>query len=98
MKKLAALLLSVTLLGLSVTTGYAADEQATEAKVIKVTGAATVLLPGQAEAVALTAGMNIPVGATLTTGAGAQVELQALAGGFTTISQNSTVIMEELSV
>ncbi|MBP6507195.1 MAG: FecR domain-containing protein [Opitutaceae bacterium] len=98
MKKLAVLFLSVALLGLSATTARAAEAQATEAKVIKVTGSATALLPGQSGAVAITQGMNLPVGSSITTDAGATVDIQALAGALTTIRQNSTVVIEELSV
>jgi hypothetical protein len=98
MKKIYALLLSVAIVSLSTATSWAAEAQATEAKVLKITGSATVQLPGQSAAVALVEGMSLPVGSTITTGAGSEVQVQPFAGGLASIAQNSTVALDELSV
>ena len=98
MKKIYALILSVAIVSLSTATSWAAEAQATEAKVLKITGSATVQLPGQSAAVALVEGMSLPAGSTITTGAGSEVQVQPFAGGLASVAQNSTVALEELSV
>lgn len=98
MKTLRILSLVVALIGLFAANVHAATAQATEAKVVKITGAATVTLPGQTEAVALTEGMSLPAGAVITTGAGAEVDVQPMAGTLTAIRENSSVSLDELSV
>lgn len=98
MKKLIALLSSVALACLFASAVHAADAQATEAKVVKVTGPATVTLPGQTEAVALTVGMSLPSGAVITTGAGGEVDIQPMAGTLTAVRANTSVSLDELSV
>lgn len=98
MKKIYALILSVAIVSLSTATSWAAEAQATEAKVLKITGSATVQLPGQSAAVALVEGMSLPAGSTITTGAGSEVQVQPFAGGLSSVGQNSTVALEELSV
>lgn len=98
MKKLITLMLSLAVAGLLSTAAHAADAQATEAKVVKVTGSATVTLPGQSGAVALTEGMSLPAGSVVTTGAGSEVDIQPMAGTLTAIRANSSVSLDELSV
>lgn len=75
----------------------AAETAMSEGTVIKVTGDAVVQLPGQSTSVAMTAGMKIPQGATITTKTG-EVYLQAHTGTVATIQANSTVNVEQLSV
>ncbi len=98
MKKLFTLFSSVAIAGLLATAAYAADAQAAEAKVVKVTGSAMVTLPGQTEAVALVEGQSLPAGSVITTGEGATVDIQPMAGTLTTIRANSAVSLDELSV
>jgi len=93
MKKIYALILSVAIVSLSTATSWAAEAQATEAKVLKITGSATVQLPGQSAAVALVEGMSLPAGSTITTGAGSEVQVQPFAGGLSSVGQNSTVAL-----
>ncbi len=74
-----------------------AQTQTTEATVAKVTGAATVTLP-DGSIVPLTAGMKVAQGSTITTGADGDVYLESHAGYVTAIKQDSTVLVEEISV
>jgi hypothetical protein len=96
MKKL-SLLFVFTLL-ISVNVAWAAGDEATEAKVVRVSGTATVLLPGESEAVPLVVGMSLPAGATIMTGDNSEVDIKPLAGGLAAIKPKSTVNLEQLSV
>ncbi len=98
MKNIFKLFLSAILLSCTVLTTQAADSQATEATVLRVQGSATVLLPGASDSVPLTVGMTVPTGATITTGAGSEVDLKPFAGGMTAVKANTRVDIEELSV
>lgn len=69
----------------------------TQATVQRVTGAATVTLPDGSTA-ALTAGMKVPQGATITTGADGDVYLESHAGYVTSIKKDSVVTVDEVSV
>lgn len=74
-----------------------AQSQSTEATVLKVTGTATVQLPGGTSA-PLQVGAKVPEGATITTGAASEVYLQAHTGTVATVKANSTVSIDALSV
>lgn len=88
--------LFAVLLGLAVSAA-AQSAKVTEATVAKVSGAATVTLPDGSTA-AVTLGMKIPQGATITTGADGDVLLLAHTNTSATIKANSTVSVDELSV
>ena len=68
-----------------------------EAKIIKLSGSATVSLPGQPNQ-PVTLGMMIPQGATIKTGADGEVFLETFNGGVATIAKGSTVVVEKLNV
>lgn len=87
--------LLVALVGLG--TSALAQTQTTEATVHRVTGAATVTLP-DGSTVALTQGMKVPQGATITTGADGDVYLESHAGYVTSIKKDSVVTLDEISV
>ncbi|HYD82973.1 MAG TPA: FecR domain-containing protein, partial [Opitutus sp.] len=69
-----------------------------EANVLKVSGAAEVQLSGQSSAQPLTAGMQVPEGATIKTAAGGQVYLETAPGVVATIESDSTVVVEKLNI
>lgn len=92
-KFLASLLVALVGLGSSAL----AQTQTTEATVSKVSGAATVTMP-DGSTVALTQGMKVPQGATITTGADGDVYLESHAGYVTSIKKDSVVTVDELSV
>ena len=70
---------------------------ADEAKVIKLTGAAEMMLPGATVATPLALNTPIPEGATVTTAAGAELSVEAMPGVIATIKAASTVVVEKLS-
>jgi hypothetical protein len=86
-------LLITALVGLA-TSAFA---QSSEATVAKVTGTASVTLP-DGTTKALTEGMKVPQGATVTTGADGDVYLETHKGYVTSIKKNSTVSVAEISV
>jgi hypothetical protein len=92
-KSLVSLL--VALIGLGSTA--LAQTQTSEATVQRVTGTATVTLADGSTA-ALTQGMKVPQGATITTGADGDVYLESHAGYVSSIKADSVVTVEEISV
>jgi hypothetical protein len=74
-----------------------ADTTQKQATVASVTGNATVTMPDGTTAV-LAAGMKVPQGATINTGADGDVLLESHAGYVTSIKKNSIVLVEEISV
>ena len=74
-----------------------ADTTQRQATVASVTGNATVTMPDGTTAV-LAAGMKVPQGATINTGADGDVLLESHAGYVTSIKRNSIVLVEEISV
>jgi len=90
---LACLLVSVV----GLTAVGSAQTVATQATVARVTGTVAVTLP-DGNTVALTAGMKVPQGATITTGIDGDVYLESHAGYVTTIKAGSVVALEEISV
>ncbi len=91
-------LLSILAVTLFASSLLAVSAQAQTAKVIKITGnaaAATVTAPGGAPGV-LSAGMTIPQGSTITTGAGVEVNLEAFDGASASIKANSVVSVDTL--
>ncbi len=92
-KFLASLLVALVGLG----TSALAQTQTTEATVQRVTGAANVTMP-DGSTVALTQGMKVPQGATITTGADGDVYLESHAGYVTSIKKDSVVKVDEISV
>lgn len=91
-KLLSVVAIAVASLGLSV------SANAHDAKVLKVTGAAEVQLPGQNTWQALTPAMAVPQGATIKTAAGGQVHLETLPGVVATIQAETTVLVEKLAI
>jgi hypothetical protein len=87
--------LFAVLLGLAVSAA-AQSAKVTEATVAKVSGAATVTLPDGSTA-AVTLGMKIPQGASITTGADGEVLLQTHASTAATLKANTTVAIDELN-
>ena len=69
-----------------------------EAKVIKLTGTAEVMLAGATAATPLALNSVIPEGAIVTTGVGAELTLETLPGVISTIQAGSTVLMEKLAI
>jgi hypothetical protein len=55
-------------------------------------------LPGKPAAVVVKVGDKIPQGATITTGAGAEVFVQPFAGTVAVVKENSTVVVEKISL
>ncbi len=86
-------LLITALVGL-VTSAFA---QSSDATVSKVTGTASVTLP-DGSVKPLAAGMKVPQGATITTGADGDVYLETHKGYVTSIKKNSSVGVAEISV
>ena len=68
-----------------------------EATVLKITGTATMTIPGGAPQ-ALQLGSKIPQGATVNTGPGAELHIQPFDGTVTTINANTSVTMDNLSL
>ena len=83
------------LLGLAVS-AFAQTTQ-TQATVARVTGTATVT-QADGSTTALTAGMKVAQGATITTGADGDVYLESHAGYVTSIKGDSVVTVDEISV
>lgn len=77
--------------------GIVSAALADEAKVIKLVGSAEMKLPGAAAATPLALNSMIPEGATVITGAGAELSVEAMPGVIATIKAASTVVVEELS-
>src|ERR1700748_903017 len=75
----------------------AAVADAQTAKATKVVGSATVAVPG-AGSTALTTGMDVPLNAVITTGAGSEVTLEVFNGATASIKQNSRIVVEKLGV
>ncbi|MEI6862625.1 MAG: FecR domain-containing protein, partial [Verrucomicrobiota bacterium] len=69
-----------------------------EATVLKVTGTATATLPGGGTPQTLRVNDKIPQGATINTGAGAEVHIAPFSGSVATINQNSSVSLDTLSL
>ncbi|MCW5550439.1 MAG: FecR domain-containing protein, partial [Opitutaceae bacterium] len=92
-RKLVLLLASLML---AVTTAVAQTVQTT-ATVARVTGTATVTL-ADGSTQPLTAGMKLPQGATITTGADGDVFIESHAGYVTSIKADSVVTLDEVSV
>lgn len=97
MRKLHIAIFAAGLAWLLAIPAFAATESA-QAKVLKVSGGVTVMLPGQSEAVTPTVGMMLPEGTTITTSSGAELDVQTISGSQTTIRQNSSVSLDQLSV
>ncbi len=93
MKLLSSLFKSFLLLA-----GLAGAAFAHEAKVIKLTGSAQVMLPGATTATPLAINAMIPEGATITTAAGAELSIEAVPGVVATIQAGSTVVVEKLAM
>ncbi|HWA84633.1 MAG TPA: FecR domain-containing protein [Opitutus sp.] len=81
----------IGLLGISIA-------QARDAKVVKISGAATVQLAGQSGSQPVTEGMLVPEGSVITTGADGQVFLEAFSGAIATIQNSSSVTVEKVNV
>lgn len=94
MKNLPRLVLA---LFFTLTALVAASAQSVEAKVIKVTGNATVQIAGRPEA-AVVDGMSLPQGATVSTDAGGEVVLQTQQGTIATLKPGTRAELETLSV
>jgi hypothetical protein len=77
--------------------GLVSAAAADEAKVIKLTGTAEMMLPGATAATPLALNSQIPEGATVTTAAGAELSVEAMPGVIATIKAASTVVVEKLS-
>lgn len=77
--------------------GIVSAAAADEAKVIKLTGTAEMMLPGATAATPLALNSLIPEGATVTTAAGAELSVEAMPGVIATIKAASTVVVEKLS-
>lgn len=77
--------------------GIVSAAAADEAKVIKLTGTAEMMLPGATAATPLALNSQIPEGATVTTAAGAELSVEAMPGVIATIKAASTVVVEKLS-
>ncbi len=78
--------------------GVLASAHAHQATVLKVQGSAEVQLPGQTTSQPVTVGMVVPEGSTITTAAGGEVYLEAIPGAVATITPETTVLVEKLSV
>lgn len=69
-----------------------------EAKVVKVTGAASVQLPGETAPKPLTVGMLLPEGAILSTEATGEVYVETFPGAVATLKGATMVALEKLSI
>lgn len=98
MKKIFLLILSVLLVGVLSPHAMAEDTQPTEAKVLKITGTSAQVKLANGETRALQVGESLPEGATIITGAGTDVYLTPIEGTVSTIKENSTVSLDELSI
>jgi hypothetical protein len=77
--------------------GFAARAFGHEAKIVRVTGTATVVLPDGTSTPAVK-GVMVPQGATITTSASSQVFLEVFSGGIATIAENTTIGVEKLAL
>src|SRR4051812_41418931 len=77
----------------------AATAVAQDAKVLKKIGSgpASYTVAGGTPQDISTAGASIPVNATITTGAGAELYVEAIPGAIATIKENSVVIVKDLT-
>jgi hypothetical protein len=78
--------------------GLATSVRAHDAKVVKLTGAVQIQLPGESQAKPLTADMAIPQGSVITTGDTGEVYVETVPGVVATIKANSTVSVEKLDL
>lgn len=76
----------------------AAQAQAHDAKVVKISGLVEIQLPGQTAARTLTADMPVPEGSIIKTGPRAQLLLEAYSGSVATVGSDSVVVIEKLAV
>lgn len=80
--------------------GFAAAEQKSpvDGAVSKLTGSATMIVPGNPEPIVLREGDKVPSGAVITTGDESRLLLRTFNGTVATASANTTIEVEEISV
>jgi hypothetical protein len=90
-----------TLLAVGLSLGVFSARAATtanEATVLSITGTATATIPGEATPRTLRQGDKLPQGATIITGANAEVHIQPFDGAVSTIKSSTTVSLDKLAL